>query len=153
MARKKKEVEHFRIADGKIIMEENDIANLSDSENTKISFYVKTLGYDLVFVEPEEKKKNYFTAEKAERYLKKKDKEGLKTFTDFKKDADKVTAEYKELKAAEKKGGKDKPDEEAVNQARKAMVTAQRKAYLDQKKWFKETYGIDQYDKVRKDEF
>ncbi len=151
MPRKKKEIEHFKIADGKIIMEEQDIANLSDSENTKISFYVKTLGYEVVFIEPEEKKKNYFNAEKAERYLKKKDKEGLKKFKSFTEEADKVTAEYKEIKAAEKKGGKDKPDEAAVKEAQKAMITAQRKAFQDQKDWFKETYGPEEYDKVRKE--
>lgn len=151
MARKKKEIEHFRIVDGKIIMKETDIANLSDSENTKIAFYVKTLGYDLVFEEEEEKKKEYFNVEKAERYLKKKDKEGLETFKSFTEEADKATAEYKEVKAAEKKGGKDKPDEATVKEAQKAMITAQRIAFQKQKDWFKETYGQDEYDKVRKE--
>lgn len=151
MARKKKEVEHFQIVDGKILMEEKDIPNLSESENTKISFYVKTLGYELLFIEPEPKKKNYFTADKAERYLKKKDKAGLKTFKDFKKEADKLTAEYKELKKAEKAGGKDKPEEAKVKEAQKAMISAQKDAFIAQKKWFKESYGIDEYDKVRKE--
>ena len=151
MARKKKEVEHFTITDGKIVMEEKDINNLTEAENTKIAFYVKTLGFDLVFVEPEPKKKNYFTAEKAEAYLKKKSKEELIAFKNFKIDADKATKEYKDLKAAEKKGGKDKPDEATVNEARKAMVKAQREAFQAQKKWFKDTYGIEEYDKVRKE--
>lgn len=150
MARKKKEIEHFRIIDNKVVMEEKDISNLTESENTKIAFYVKTLGYDLVFVEPEPKKKNYFTADKAEKYLKK-DKAGLKTFKDFKKDADKVTEEYKELKKAEKAGGEDKPDGSKVIEAQKAMITAQRDAFLKQKEWFKNTYGIEEYDKVRKE--
>ena len=66
MARKKKEkkVEHFQIVDGKILMEEKDIANLSDTENAKIAFYVKTLGYEVYFVEPEPKKKRSFTVAK-----------------------------------------------------------------------------------------
>lgn len=153
MARKKKEkkVEHFQIVDGKILMEEKDIANLSDTENAKIAFYVKTLGYEVYFVEPEPKKKRSFTVAKAEKYLAENDKAGLKKFREFKKDADKVTTEYKALKQAEKKGGKDKPDEAAVKAAQKAMVTAQREAFLAQKEWFKDKYGIEEYDVVRND--
>ena len=44
MARKKKEVEHFTIKDGKIVMEEKDINNLTEAENTKI---VSGLGIEL----------------------------------------------------------------------------------------------------------
>ena len=142
MARKKKVVEHFKIADGKIIMEEKDIANLTEAENTKISFYVKTLGFEVVFVEPEPKKSNYFTVAKAEKYLKKKDKEGLKIFKEFKNEADKLTEEYKEIK-------KSGADENKVKEAQKKMITAQRDAFISQKEWFKDTYGMDEYDKVR----
>ena len=142
MARRKKEVEHFKIADGKIIMEEKDIANLTEEENLKIAFYAKTLGYEVVFIEPEPKKSNYFTIAKAEKYLKKKDKEGLKRFNDLKKDANKLTEEYKEIK-------KSGADEDKVKEARKNMITAQREAFIAQKEWFKDTYGIDEYDKVR----
>ena len=151
MAKKKKTVDHFKIDSGRIIMEEKDIANLTEAENTKISFYVKTLGYEVVFLEPEPKKSNYFTVEKAERYLRRKDKEGLKVFKSFKEDADKITLEYKELKKAEKQGGKSAPDKEKVDEARIAMITAQRDAFLAQKQWFKDTYGIEEYDKVRKE--
>lgn len=140
-------------------MEEKDIDNLSDAENTKIAFYVKTLGFEVVFVEPEPKKKNYFTVEKAEKYLKKKDKEGLKKFKSFKKDADKKTAEYKELVASKKyaeteegkKEGKVAPDDATIKDAQKAMVSSQKDAFIEQKKWFKETYGIEEYDIVRKE--
>lgn len=150
MARKKKEIKHYQIIDDKIVMEEKDIVNLSETEHKEIAFYSKTLGYELVYIEPEPKKKNYFTVEKAEKYLKK-DKEGLKKFKAFKKDADRITEEYKELKKAERDGGKDKPDKTKVNEARKAMVTAQRSAFLAQKEWFKDTYGIEEYDRVRKE--
>lgn len=142
MARKKKEVEHFKVVDGKIIMEEKDIANLTEAENTKISFYVKTLGFEVVFVEPEPKKNNYFTVAKAEKYLAKKDKAGLKKFKSFKNDADKLTEEYKEIK---RNGG----DEKKVKEAQRKMIIAQREAFISQKEWFKDTYGIDEYDKVR----
>lgn len=153
MAREKtiKPVEHFKVVDGnKIVMEEKDINNLSDAENTKIAFYVKTLGFDLVFIEPEPTKKNYFTVAKAEKYLAK-DKEGLKKFQSFKKSAEKITEDYKALKKAEKEGGEKAPDEAAVKEARKAMISAQKDAFIAQKKWFKETYGVDEYDKVRKE--
>lgn len=142
MARKKKAVEHFKIADGKIIMEEKDIANLTEAENIKISFYVKTLGFEMVFVEPEPKKSNYFTIAKAEKYLRKKDKEGLKKFNELKIEANKLTEKYKEVK-------KSGADEDKVKEARKNMITAQREAFISQKEWFKDTYGIDEYDKVR----
>lgn len=150
MAKKKKEIKHYRIDNGKILMEEKDIANLTEEENIQIAFYVKTLGYELLFLEPEPRQKNYFTVEKAEKYLKK-DKEGLKKFNSFKKEADKVTAEYKALKMEEKEGGKNKPNKETIKEARRAMVSAQRDAFIAQKKWFKETYGIEEYDKVRKE--
>ena len=151
MARKKKEVEHFQIIDGKIVMKEEDINNLTEAENTKIAFYAQTLGYEVAFLEPEPKKKNYFTVEKAEKYLKKKDKAGLKEFRDFKKEADKITAEYKKLKKAEKEGGDKAPSEEEVKEARRAMISAQKDAFIEQKKWFKDRYGIDEYDAVRKE--
>ena len=151
MKRKSKDTEHFQIVDGTIVMEEKDIPNLTESENIKISFYVKTLGYDIVFIEPEPKKKYYFTVEKAEKYLKKKDKAGLATFNELRKDADIVTAEYKALKKAEKEGGKNKPNSDEIKMAQKAMISAQRDAYIAQKKWFKETYGIEEYDIVRKE--
>lgn len=142
MARKKKEVEHFKIDDGKIIMEEKDIANLTEAENIKISFFVKTLGFEVVFIEPEPKKSNYFTVAKAEKYLRKKDKEGLKKFNAIKEEANKLTEDYKEIK-------KSGADDDKVKEARKNMITAQRKAFISQKEWFKDTYGIDEYDKVR----
>lgn len=144
MARKKKEVEHFQVVDGKIIMEEKDIENLTEKENTKISFYVKTLGYEVVFLEPEPKKKNYFTIEKAEKYLKKNDKSKLKTFNDIKNEANRITEEYKNIKKTSK-------DQKEIKDARKKMITAQREAFIEQKEWFKDTYGIEEYDKVRKE--
>ncbi len=150
MARIKKEVEHFKVVDKTIVMYEEDIPKLTEAENTKIAFFVQTLGYEMVFVEPEPKKKNYFTVEKAERFLRK-DKEGLEAFREFKKKADKVTAKYKALKKAEKEGGEDAPSEAEVKEAQRAMISAQKDAFIDQKKWFKETYGEDAYEKVRKE--
>jgi hypothetical protein len=143
MARKKKEVKHYQIIDEKVVMEEKDIANLTESEHVEIAFYVKTLGYELVYIEPEPKKKNYFTVEKAEKYLKK-DKEGLNKFKAFKKNADKLTAEYKDIK-------KTSEDDAKIKEAQKKMITAQREAFIEQKNWFKDTYGIEEYDKVRKE--
>lgn len=144
MAKKKKVIQHYKVEDGKILMEKKDIPNLTKEENDEIAFYVKTLGFELLFIEPEPKKKNYFTVEKAEKYLKKKDKEGLKKFKDFKKDADKLTTKYKDVK-------KNSEDEAEIKNAQKAMITAQREAFIAQKNWFKDTYGIEEYDKVRKD--
>ncbi len=143
MARKKKEIKHYQLIDNKVVMEEKDIVNLTENEHIEIAFYVKTLGYELVYIVPEPKKKNYFTVEKAEKYLKK-DKAGLKKFRDFRKNADKVTAEYKDIK-------KTSNDESKIKEARKAMITAQREAFIKQKEWFKDTYGIEEYDKVRKE--
>lgn len=152
MAKQKKEVQHFRVIDEKIVLEEKDIPNLTEEENTKIAFFVKTLGYEVVFVEPEPKKSNYFTVAKAEKYLnQKRDKEGLKKFRDFKKKADQATAEYKAIKKAEKEGGEDKPSEDKVNEARRAMIIAQKDAFLAQKEWFKDTFGTDEYERVRKE--
>ena len=143
MARKKKEIKHYQLIDEKVVMEEKDIANLTESEHVEIAFYVKTLGYELVYIEPEPKKKNYFTVEKAEKYLKK-DKEGLKKFRAFKKNADKLTEEYKDIK-------KTSEDQAKIKEAQKAMITAQREAFIAQKEWFKDTYGLEEYDKVRKE--
>ena len=143
MARKKKEIKHYQLVDKKVVMEEKDIANLTENEHIEIAFYVKTLGYELVYIEPEPKKKNYFTVEKAEKYLKK-DKEALKKFRSFKKSADQLTVEYKEAK-------KENKDEDQIKEAQKKMITAQREAFIAQKEWFKDTYGIDEYDKVRKE--
>lgn len=150
MARTKKKVEHFKVIDKTIVMYEEDIPNLTEAENTKIAFFVQTLGYEMVFVEPEPKKKCYFTVEKAEKYLRK-NKEDIETFRGFKKQADKATAKYKALKKAEKEGGEGAPDKEEVKQARNAMVSAQRDAFIAQKQWFKDTFGVDEYDKVRKE--
>ena len=151
MARKKKEVEHFKTEGNQVLMKEEDITNLTEFEKEKISFFVQTLGYEMVFIEEEPKKNNYFTVDKAEAFLRKNDKEGLEAFRDFKKKADKVTAKYKALVQAEKDGGDGAPDKEEIKEARNAMVTAQRNAFLAQKEWFKETYGIDTYHKVRKE--
>lgn len=150
MARKKKEKELFKTVDNKVIMEEKDITNLSDFDREKIAFFVRTLGYEMVFIEPEVKKNNYFTVEKAEKYLKE-NKGDLNTFRAFRVDADKVSAKYKELKKAQKEGGKNKPSDEEVRQARNAMVIAQREAFNEQKQWFKDTYGVEEYDKARKE--
>lgn len=144
MARKKRTVSHYKVEDGKILMEKKDIPNLTKEENDEIAFYVKTLGFDLLFIEPEPKKKNYFTVAKAEKYLKKKDKEGLKKFKSLKHDAESRTIEYKNIR-------RDGSDEAKIENAKKAMITAQREAFIAQKKWFKETYGIEEYDKVRKE--
>ena len=151
MARKKKEVEHFKTEGNQVLMKEADITNLTEFEKEKISFFVQTLGYEMVFIEEEPKKKNYFTVEKAEAYLRRNDKECLETFRDFKKKADKVTAKYKALVQAEKDGGEGAPDKDEIQEARNAMVSAQRDAFIAQKQWFKDTYGIDVYDKVRKE--
>lgn len=144
MAQKKKEIEHFRIEEGKVLLEEKDIENLTEKENKKISFYVKTLGYEVIFLEPEPKKNNYFTIAKAEKYLKKNDKKNLKAFNDIKNEANKVTEEYKDIRKTSK-------DQKVIKEARKKMITAQREAFIEQKEWFKDTYGIEEYDKVRKE--
>ena len=98
---KKKEVKLYEIKDNMIIMKKSDIANLSPEDNTEIGFYAKTLGYEIVWLEEEVKTRNDFTVEKAKKYIKKNgSKEELKKFEELSKKAEKLAAEYKELKAA-----------------------------------------------------
>lgn len=144
MAKKKKEVKHYQVVDEKVLMEEKDIVNLTETEHTEIAFYVKTLGYELLYIEPEPKKSNYFTIDKAEKYIIDNDKARLKKFRSFKKDANKATEEYKTIK-------KNSQDEAEIKEARKKMITSQRIAFNEQKEWFKDTYGIEEYDRVRKE--
>ena len=140
---KKKEVKLYEIKDNMIIMKKSDIANLSPEDNTEIGFYAKTLGYEIVWNEEEAQTRNDFTVDKAKKYIKKNgSKEELKKFEELSKKAEKLAAEYKELKAA------GSTDEAKAKQ--KEMLKESGNAFRSQKKWFKDTYGEDVYDQVRK---
>lgn len=154
----KKEVSLFEVKENKIYILEENLSKLTEADNTKIAFYSKTLGYEVVFTTPEPKKKNYFTIDKAIAYINAYDKKSLKEFNAFKEKADKLAAEYKALKAAEKKAKakdateEDKanaPKKEAVKDAQKAQIIAQREAFTKQKEYFKKKYGKEAYDTVR----
>ena len=97
----------------------------------------------LCWLEEEVKTRNDFTVEKAKKYIKKNgSKEELKKFEELSKKAEKLAAEYKELKAA------GSTDEAKAKQ--KEMLKESGNAFRSQKKWFKDTYGEDVYDQVRK---
>ena len=154
----KKTVSLFEVKDKEILILKENLSKLTSSDNEQIAFYVNTLGFEVKFVEPEPKKKNYFTIEKATEYIKANDKKSLKEFVAFKEKADKLAAEYKELKAAQKKAEaenateEDKanaPKEDAVKAAQKAQIVAQREAFTKQKEYFKKKYGKEAYDTVR----
>lgn len=140
------------------ILKEN-ISKLESSDQEQIAFYVNTLGFEVKFVDPEPKKKNYFTIEKAVEYIKSNDKKSLKEFEDLKAEANKLAAEYKKLNAALKKAEakgateedkKNAPTEEEVKEAQTAQIKAQRKAFADQKDFFIKKYGKEVYTAVRK---
>ena len=61
----KKEAALFEVKENKIYILEENLSKLTEADNTKIAFYSKTLGYEVVFTTPEPKKKNYFTIDKA----------------------------------------------------------------------------------------
>ena len=154
----KKEVSLFEVKENKIYILEENLSKLTEADNTKIAFYSKTLGYEVVFTTPEPKKKNYFTIDKAIVYINAYDKKSLKEFKALKEEADKLAAAYKELKAAQKKAEakdateedkKKAPKAEDVKAAQKAQIVAQREAFTAQKEYFKKKYGKEAYDAVR----
>lgn len=151
MARKKKEVEHYTIKDGKVLIEEKDIDILSEKENKKISFYVKTLGYEVVLLDEIPKTRKTFTLKKAEAYIKENDKKSLKEFKSLKVEADKTADEYRKLKELSKdENNPDKPTEKELIKARVNMINEERKAFIEMKGWFIAKYGKDGYDDARK---
>ena len=83
MAKKKKEVAALFELNEKeklVIMKEEDIINLSDSDKLKIEFYVNVLKFQVVFVEPEVKVRKTFKMENAYKYIKKNDKDSVEEF-------------------------------------------------------------------------
>ena len=154
----KKTVSLFEVKDKEILILKENLSKLTSSDNEQIAFYVNTLGFEVKFVEPEPKKKNYFTIEKATEYIKEHDKKSLKEFAALKAEADKLAATYKSLKAAQKKAEaenatdedkKNAPKEADVKAAQKAQIVAQREAFAAQKEYFKTKYGKEAYDTVR----
>lgn len=154
----KKTVSLFEVKDKEILILKENLSKLTSSDNEQIAFYVNTLGFEVKFIEPEPKKKNYFTIEKATEYIKENDKKSLKEFVAFKAEADKLAAAYKEMKAAQKKAEaenateeekKNAPAEADVKAAQKAQIVAQREAFTKQKEFFKKKYGQEAYDIVR----
>ena len=151
------------------VLKENR-ANMSADDNAEINFYIG-LGYKINFVEkyPKAKKKS-FTENNAIEYIKVNDKKNLKTFTDFKTEADKLSAELSEIttkyRDTQNKLWKDKQEnklnEEEINKVEKEIeklktkkdelrnkqLSEQRKAFTAQRKYFKETYGEDVYKAV-----
>ena len=65
----KKEVSLFEVKDKEILILKENLSKLTSSDNEQIAFYVNTLGFEVKFVEPEPKKKNYFTIDKAIVYM------------------------------------------------------------------------------------
>lgn len=154
----KKEVSLFEVKDGKIYILEEDLPKLTDADNTKIAFYAKTLGYEVVFTKPEPKKKNTFKIGNAIAYIEATDKKYLKEFNAMKAEADKLADAYKELatklKDAEAEGSTVTKEElkqlkADAKAAQKAMIIAQRDAFTAQKDAFKAKYGQEAYDQVR----
>ena len=154
----KKTVSLFEVKDKEILILKENLSKLTSSDNEQIAFYVNTLGFEVIFIEHEPKKKNYFTIEKATEYIKENDKKSLKEFVAFKAEADKLAAAYKEMKAAQKKAEaenateeekKNAPAEADVKAAQKAQIVAQREAFTKQKEFFKKKYGQEAYDIVR----
>ena len=159
MAKKKVEQKVYELKDNKIIMLEADIPKLTQEDKDKISFYHNVLGHEMCFIQPEEKVKEYFRLAAAKKYLKKRDKAGLAEFEKIAAKADKAAAAYKTLKAAEKAAAADgateedkkaAPTPEALAAAQKDMISEQREAFKKQRAWFKEKYGEEAYDEVRK---
>lgn len=159
MAKKKPEQKLYELKDKKILMYEADIPKLSAEDKEMISFYHNVLGHEMVFIQPEEKVKEYFRLENAKKYLKRKDKDALAEFNKLAAKADKAAAAYKKLKEAEKAAKaegateeqkKAAPAAEAVAAAQKDMINEQREAFKAQRAWFKETFGEEAYDEVRK---
>ena len=155
---RKKAIELFEVNDNKVLIPEENIEKLTDSDKSKIAFYSKTLGYEVVFIKPEPQKRKSFTIDKATAYINAYDKKGLNAFTALKKDADKVTEKYKVLVQAKKQAdSKDAtkeekaaaPKENEIADARKAMIIAQKDAYIAQKNYFIDKYGEDAYKAVK----
>ena len=147
---KKKEVKYYELVNNTIAMYEEDVVKLTEEDKKMISFYHNVLGYQMCFLKPEEKKKNYFKIENAKKYILKKDKARIDEFNAFRLEAQKLAAELKVLKAKQKAGGKEAPTPVEIKEAQKAQINAQREAYAAQLKWFKDTYGQEAYDEVRK---
>ena len=152
----KKEVSLFEVKDGKIYILEEDLPKLTDADNTKIAFYAKTLGYEVVFTKPEPKKKNTFKIGNAIAYIEATDKKYLKEFNAMKSEDDKLADAYKELATKLKDAEGSTVTKEELKQlkadakaAQKAMIIAQRDAFTAQKDAFKAKYGQEAYDQVR----
>ena len=121
MAKKKELPKLFTVSteDQQIILKKEDIVKLTKSDNAEIKFYVNTLGFDVVFIEEEPKVKHYFNVVRAEKYIKKHDKDSLAAFQ----------------KIAE---GVDKKDVKSCGDA-----------FRKQKEWFIKKYGKEAYDEAR----
>ena len=154
----KKAVEYYQLVDNKVVMQEADIVNLTEADQQKIAFYVNVLKYEMCFVEPEEKKRKTFKIEKAVAYIKKHDKTALAEFEALAAEAKKAAEAYKKLNAAAKAAKKDgasddvkaaAPTNKKVKDAQKAMITANREAFLAQKAYFIEHYGDKDYEAVK----
>ena len=147
---KKKEVKYYELVNNTIVMYEENVVKLSEEDKKMISFYHNVLGYQMCFLQPEDKQKQYFKIEKAKKYITKNDKARLEEFNAFRTKADELAKEYATLKEKQKAGGQDAPTLVEVKAAQTKQINAQRKAYAEQKKWFKATYGQEAYDEVRK---
>ena len=146
----KKSVALFSVQDNKLLIPEENIDKLTDADKSKIAFYNNTLGYEVIFTKPEPKKRKTFTIAKATLYIEANNKKGLKAFKALKEDADKAAKSYKSLVAAKKdENSENAPTDEEVKSARKAMIVAQKDAFIAQKKFFIETYGEDAYEAVK----
>lgn len=157
MAKKQME-ELFKVEGKEILILKKDLSKLTSSDHEQIAFYVNTLGFVVKFTDPEPKKKNYFTIEKAIAYIKEHDKKSLTEFNDLKAEANKLAEKYKELNAAAKKAKaedateEDKenaPKEEDLKAAQTAQIKAQRQAFSNQKDYFIKKYGEEAYITVR----
>lgn len=152
--------ELYRIEDGKILTTDV-VALVADAKAAEKVKAYRALGYDVVEVKPEpakRKKRKTFKAGKAEAYIKAYDKNKLKKFQAFKADADKLAAKYKELVAAAKAAKAEDateevkaaaPSEKELKAAQKEMIKAERSAFTEQRKFFIEEYGEDEYNAVR----
>ena len=158
MAKKKKEVAALFELNEKeklVIMKEEDIINLSDSDKLKIEFYVNVLKFQVVFVEPEVKVRKTFKMENAYKYIKKNDKDSVEEFDNLKADANAAAATYKTLNAEYKKKLEDKVEVDEkqyaadLKAAKKAMIEKQKDAFIAQKNLFKEKYGEEAYEAVK----
>ena len=154
----KKTVELFEVKDNTILIPEENLNKLTDTDKSKIAFYSNTLGYEVVFKKTESKKRKTFTIEKAILYITENDKKSLKAFSALKTDADKVTEHYKALVLLKKLANSENatneekasaPKDEELKEARRLMIIAQKNAFNAQKKFFIDKYGDDAYSEVK----